>query len=162
MARFKEKIYRFMYGRYGTDQLYSFLMVLFFIVWVCEIVAVMIIPEGTLQNVASITGGVLTTLLLFVMIFRSMSRNIYKRRRENEIYIKSSRAVKRFFSGNTSKKTKSLNRDDAQYIFRDCTKCGSVLRLPRRIGRHKTKCPRCSHSFYVKANKFKYKQQRFY
>ena len=161
MARFKEKLYRFMYGRYGTDQLYSFITVLFFIVWVCEIIAVMIIPEGTLQNVVSIVGGSLTMLLLIVMIYRTMSRNIYKRRRENEIYLKISRAVKRFLSGNISRKTKSLNRDDAQYIFRDCTKCGSVLRLPRRVGRHKTKCPRCSHSFYVKAKSFKYKAPKF-
>jgi phage FluMu protein Com len=161
MARFKEKLYRFMYGRYGTDQLYSFLTVLFFIVWAFEIIAVMIIPEGTLQNIVSIIGGSLTMLLLIVMIFRSMSRNIYKRRRENEIYLKTSRAVKRFFGGNTSRKTKSLNRDDAQYIFRDCTKCGSVLRLPRRVGRHKTKCPRCSHSFYVKAKNFKYKAPKY-
>lgn len=161
MARFKEKIYRFMYGRYGTDQLYSFLMVLFFIVWLCEIIAVAIIPEGVAQGIASVVGAALTTLLIFLMIFRSMSRNIYKRRRENEIYLKASRAVKRFLSFNTSKKTKSFNRDDAQYIFRDCTKCGSVLRLPRRVGRHKTKCPRCSHSFYVKAKKFKYKAPRY-
>lgn len=150
-----------MYGRYGTDQLYSFMMVLFLIVWVLEIIAVAIIPEGLGQAIASVVGGLLTTFLLVTMIARSMSRNIYKRRRENERYLKISRAVKRFFNGNTSKKTKSSNRDDAQYIFRDCTKCGSVLRLPRRVGRHKTKCPRCSHSFYVKAKKFKYKAPKY-
>jgi hypothetical protein len=161
MARFKEKLYRFMYGRYGTDQFYSFLMVLFFIVWGIEIIAVAIIPEGLVQSIVSIAGGVISTLLLVYMVFRSMSRNIYKRRRENERYLKVSRAMKRFFGGNTSRKTQSFNRDDARYIFRDCTKCGSVLRLPRREGRHRTKCPRCSHSFYVKAKKFKYKAPRF-
>ena len=161
MSRFREKIGRFMYGRYGTDQLYSFLMVLFFIVWGLEIIAVAIIPAGRVQDIASIVGAVLTGLLLVLMISRSMSRNIYKRRRENEKYLKASRAVKRFLSFNTSKKTKSFNRDDAQYIFRDCTKCGCVLRLPRRAGRHKTRCPRCSHSFYVKAKEFKYKAPKY-
>ena len=161
MARFRDKVARFMYGRYGTDQLYSFLMVLFFILWVVEIIAVLIIPEGVIQGVVYVIFGVLSTLILVTMIARSMSRNIYKRRRENERYLKMSRATKRFFSFNTSKNTKSFNRDDAQYIFRDCTKCGSVLRLPRRVGRHKTRCPRCSHSFYVKAKAFKYNKSRF-
>ena len=139
MGKFKEKIYRFMYGRYGTDQYYNFLMVLFFVLWVFELIALAIIPEGLIQGVASVVFGTLTTLLLCYMIFRSMSRNIYKRRRENEIYLKCSRAVKRFFSFNTSNRTKSRNRDDAQYIFRDCTRCGSVLRLPRRSGKNPCK-----------------------
>ena len=33
MGKFKEKIYRFMYGRYGVDELYKFSMVVFFILW---------------------------------------------------------------------------------------------------------------------------------
>jgi len=150
-----------MYGRYGTDQLYNFLMVLFFIVWIIEIIAVAIIPEGLVQGIVSVTGSVLMTLIMIWMIYRVMSRNIYKRRRENDRYLKMSRATKRFFTANTSGGTKSFNRDDAQYIFRDCTKCGSVLRLPRREGRHKVKCPRCSHSFYARAKKFKYKAPKY-
>ncbi len=155
MGKFKEKLYRFMYGRYGTDQLYNFLMVLFFILWVVELIVLAIIPEGQLQGILSVVFGLLTTGVIVWMTFRTMSRNIYKRRRENEAYLKASRAVKRFFSFNTSSKTKSRNLDDAQHIFRDCTKCGSVLRLPRREGRHKVNCPRCHNSFYVKAKKYK-------
>ena len=150
-----------MYGRYGTDDLYSFIMIVFVVLWLLEIVAVAIIPEGTVQTVISLSCSILITLLLVWTTFRAMSRNIYKRRRENEIYLKASRAFKRFMSFNTSHRTKSLNRDDAQYIFRDCTKCGSVMRLQRRVGRNKVKCARCSHVFYVKAKKFKYKAPRF-
>jgi hypothetical protein len=155
MGRFKEKLYRFMYGRYGTDQLYNFLMVLFFIVWVIELVVLAVIPEGQLQGILSIVFGLLTTGIIVYMTFRTMSRNIYKRRRENEAYLKASRAAKRFVSFNTASGTKSRNRDDAQYVFRDCTRCGSVLRLPRRVGRHKVSCPRCRNSFFVKAKKYK-------
>ncbi len=161
MGKFKQKLYNFMYGRYGTDQLYSFLMIVFFVLWIAELIAVAVIPEGMGQAIAAVAFGVATFGLLFYMIFRSMSRNIYKRRRENEIYLKASMAVKRFFTFNTSGGTGSFNRDDATYIFRDCTKCGSVLRLQRRQGRHKVKCPRCSHSFYVKAKKFKYKAPKY-
>ena len=80
-----------------------------------------------------------------------------KRRMENAAFMKMWRGVKRFFSANTSKKTKSTNRDDAYYIFRDCTKCGCTLRLPRKVGKHRVKCPRCSHSFKVKAKEYKYR-----
>ncbi|MBQ4090993.1 MAG: hypothetical protein IJC64_01615 [Clostridia bacterium] len=155
MGKFREKLYRFMYGRYGTDQLYSFLMILFFILWVVELVVLAIVPEGQLQGILSIVFGALTMGIILYMTYRCMSRNIYKRRRENEAYLKASRAVKRFFSFNTSGGTKSRNRDDAQYVFRDCTRCGSVLRLPRREGRHKVSCPRCRHSFYVRSGKYK-------
>ena len=157
--KFKEKLYRFMYGRYGADDLYSFLMICFVVTWVAEIITMMIIPNSyaVLKTVLSIVFGVLLVSLATLTTWRAMSRNIAKRRHENEIYLRAMRTTKRFFSFNTSRKTKSLNRDDYSHIFRDCTKCGSVLRLPRREGRHKVKCPRCAHSFYVTARKFKIK-----
>ena len=153
--KFREKMYRFMYGRYGADDLYAFSMIVFAILWVAEIIAMMIIPEGMARDISSIVFAIAIVSLMSWTMFRMMSRNIAKRRRENEIYLKARRATKRFFSFNTSTKTSSLNRDDYMHIFRDCTKCGSVLRLPRRDGRHKVKCPRCSHYFYVKAKKYK-------
>ncbi len=153
--KFKEKMYRFAYGRYGTDDLYSFSMILFAIIWVAEIIAVMIVPEGVAKTVMTFVFGAVIMFLLSWTMFRMMSRNIARRRRENEIYLTARIAVGRFFSFNTSSRTRSANRDDYSYIFRDCTKCGSVLRLPRREGKHKVRCPRCSHEFNVKAKKYK-------
>ena len=153
--RFREKMYRFAYGRYGTDDLYSFSMIVFAIIWVAEIIAVMIVPEGVGKTVMTFVFGAIIMLLLSWTMFRMMSRNIARRRRENEIYLKTRRAVARFLSFNTATRTRSRNRDDYSYIFRDCTKCGSVLRLPRREGKHKVRCPRCSHEFNVKAKKYK-------
>ncbi len=160
MGRFKQKIYRFMYGRYGTDALYNFLTWLNVILILLSFIVTALIPEGPVGAIVSISFSVLIFLIFVWEIFRMMSRNIAKRRRENEIYLKVKGAVKRFFSGNTSRKTRTFNRDDENYIFRDCTRCNSTLRLQRRVGKHKVKCPRCSHSFYVKAKKFKYKKNR--
>lgn len=151
MGRFREKMYRFMYGRYGADDLYKFLMIIFWVLWLAEIIAVMIIPEGVAKAIAQLVFGTLLVALMVWTTYRMMSRNIYKRRRENEIYLKVRADLRRFFSGNTSRRTRSGNRDDSFYIFRDCTKCGCTLRLPRRSGKHSVKCPRCSHSFYVKS-----------
>ena len=151
MRKFKERLYRFFYGRYGTDQLYKFCLVLILVLMVVSLVVQAILNEGIAAAIVSLIFSILTYALLFWMLFRSMSRNIYKRRRENEKYLKISGAVKRFFGGNTSRKTKSGNRDNEYYIFRDCTKCRSTLRLPRKKGKHPVKCPRCAHSFYVRS-----------
>ena len=156
MGRFREKIYRFMYGRYGADALYNFLTWLNVILILLSFVVTAIMPaEGIATAIVSISFSVVITAIFVWDIFRMMSRNIAKRRRENERYLKVSRAIKRFFSANTSRRTKTLNRDDEYYVFRDCTSCGSTLRLQRRVGKHKVKSPRCSHSFYVKAKRFK-------
>ena len=148
MNKFKEKLYRLMYGRYGIDELYKFSLAVFLVLWVAEIIAIAVIPDVGAKRVARLCFSVVITLLMVWMIFRTMSRNIYKRRRENQIYLKAFRAVKRFFSGNTA--SRGSIRDDAYYIFRNCTKCGSTLRLPRRVGKNRVKCPKCGHGFYVK------------
>ena len=151
MGNFREKIYRFMYGRYGTDELYYFLFLLFFVMWIVQLILVAVMPKGLASTVISLVLSVFTFLIILFMIFRTMSRNIYKRRRENDLYIKSRRAISRLLKRNTSRKTKSRNIDTAEYIFRDCTHCGATLRLRRKPGKHKVKCPRCSHVFFVKS-----------
>lgn len=151
MGRFREKLYRFMYGRYGTDELYYFLFISFFVVWIAELITVAFISEEGASRIVSLIFSLVISALIFFMISRTLSKNIYKRRRENEVYLKARREVSRFLSGNTSRKTKSCNFDSADFIFRDCTKCGATLRLPRKKGKHQVKCPRCSHKFYVKS-----------
>lgn len=160
MGKLKEKMYRFMYGRYGTDNLYNFITWFTIAIILLDMIVVACIPEGTLRAIISVCFSVVIMLLFVWNISRTMSKKIAKRRRENERYLKISRAIKRFFSGNMSRGTKTFNRDDATYVFRDCTKCGSTLRLPRREGKNRVKCPRCSHSFTVKAKKYNYKKQR--
>ena len=158
MGRFKEKLYRFMYGRYGTDNLYNFLTVTLIILILSEYIVIAVVQSEPARTIVSISFSILISLVFVFMTFRMMSRNIYKRRQENERYLKAKRWAKRVFSFNTSRKTQSFNRDDVSHIFRDCTMCGSVLRLPRKAGRHKVRCPRCSHVFYVKAKKYKVKR----
>ena len=45
MNKFKEKLYRLMYGRYGIDELYKFSLLVFFVLWIAEIIAVAVIPD---------------------------------------------------------------------------------------------------------------------
>ncbi len=149
-----------MYGRYGADELYNFLTYFNITLILVNLIFTAFMPEGIAKTIVMIIFSIAITGIFFWEIFRMMSKNIAKRRRENERYLKIKMAIKRFFTGNTSRGTKTMNRDDASFVFRDCTKCGSTLRLPRRAGKHKVKCPRCSHSFYIKAKAFNYKKNK--
>ena len=131
--RFKEKLVRFMMGRYGTDQLNSFILV-----------AVMIV---ILINVF-VNSFVLTLVYLLLWgwsLFRSMSRNIYKRRLENETFLKLFKPVKNQFN-----LMKNKHRDRNTHVYRKCPKCKAVLRLPKKKGEHTVRCPKCGERFEVK------------
>lgn len=150
-SKFMEKFYRFMYGRYGNDQLNMFLSVLSIALAVCSIVLQIVIPNPVAKNVVFYSMLAVVVGLFVITICRTMSKKIHNRRVENGRFIHFSRALKRFFTFNTSSKTASHNKDTDLYIFRDCTKCSATLRLPRKKGRNRVKCPKCSHSFYVKS-----------
>lgn len=144
-----------MYGRYGVDNLYRFCNILILSLFVISLTLSFVIRN---EIVLAWTNLIIFTLEIFLIVWsisRMFSKNIYKRRRENEIYLKMSSAIKRFFKLNTSTKSKSGNKDSYQCIFRDCTKCQATLRLPYKKGRNRVKCPRCGHRFYVKAKKIK-------
>ena len=162
MEKFKEKFIRFMYGRYGVyglDDLYKFLSYSSIVLIILAFIASTVTPVGPARLIvsSSFTGVIL--LIAGFNMFRFLSKNIVARRKENERFVRLKKALKRFFTLNTSYGTRSANRDGETLIFRDCTYCGSILRLPRRKGRNKVKCPRCSKSFYVSAGKYNQKKK---
>ena len=88
----------------------------------------------------------LITWLLFVyIIWRMMSRNHYKRRRENEVFLKIFNSVKVRFK---------LFFDRIRYVrsarFRRCKHCKAIIKLPVKRGKHSVKCPKCTKSFDVR------------
>ena len=73
---------RFMYGRYGFDQLGRFLFALAFVFWVlCFFVR--FLPW---QFLYAMFSGI-NTALYIVAFFRILSKNTYKRTLENEKYL---------------------------------------------------------------------------
>lgn len=155
MGKFQQKMYRFMYGRYGVDKLYSFCTILIIIALFVNLITSIFIKDVTVRFWVSTAIMVFDVLILIWSTFRFLSKNIAKRRRENERFIAMTRALARFFSFNTSRRSKSGNADTVQFVFRDCTKCGATLRLPRKAGKNSVKCPRCSHKFKVIVKKLK-------
>lgn len=131
---FKEKMYRFMMGRYGVDALYNFLMII-------DIILVIINAF-----VSSFFISILIFLVVFYSLFRVFSRNISKRQAENQRYLNIKWKITSFF-GSLFKSKKTS--DKKTHVFRICPSCKAKIRLPRKKGPHKVRCPRCQVLFDV-------------
>jgi hypothetical protein len=130
MGNIKEKLARFMYGRYGMDELSYGLFGLYFVLLIVN----------AFTNIKLL--GILIWTSLIVMMFRTLSRNIYKRRMENEKFMKIWKPFK-------SKGSLTIRRlkEIKTHRYRKCPHCKSVLRLPRKTGKHTVNCPRCNKEF---------------
>lgn len=134
MGKFKNKAVGFFYGRYGNDTLNKVLTAIY-LVW---LIAFTIVDIFVKSIVFSIVGWVLTIILFVIVTSRMMSRNIVKRRRENEKFCG-------FF-----KLRRNKFRDRKTHVYRKCKSCKSVLRLPKAKGKHFVVCPKCKNRFQVK------------
>jgi predicted membrane protein len=121
---------RFMYGRYGQDDLNRFLTVLSLIFLVTAI-----FTQWAILNS-------LTMVLLIFCIFRMFSRNTEKRGRENLAYLNAKGKVTGFF-----KRKKSRLSQTKTYRFYKCPSCKQQLRVPKGKGRINIRCPKCQMSF---------------
>lgn len=133
--KFRENIIRFMGGRYGNDQLGIASMVL------C---LVLIIVNGFVRS------AILYALIMAIMIwslYRSMSKKIYDRRRENEWFLGIIGKVRSFFNLQKRKFT-----DRKTHVYRTCPNCKKTLRLPKRKGSHTVCCPCCHNDFSCKVH----------
>ena len=130
---FVQRVARFMYGRNGYDSLSRAMLV------VCMTLAVV---NVFFRSVILI--GV-ETALIACATFRVLSKNLYRRGRENAAYCK--------LAGKVSKPFKLLKnkwRDRKTHVYRKCPHCKNVLRLPKSRGRHTVNCPCCHRRFDVK------------
>ena len=130
----KEKIYRFMMGRYGIDELYVFLMII----------------DVVLGVINAFLSSFLISLLVFLTViyalFRVFSRNVSKRQAENRKFLNIKWKIGSFFSSIFKSKKTS---DKKTHVFRICPSCKAKIRLPRKKGPHKVRCPRCQVLFDV-------------
>lgn len=131
MENFKAKVARFMYGRYGIDQMYQVLV----------LAALILIVANTF--IRSPIISVLSWMVLIWMLYRTLSRDITKRRSENERLLKIWNSIKGSTCFRRIKEFKTRR-------FRKCPHCKAVLRLQRKTGKHTVKCPRCHKEFEIR------------
>ena len=125
----KEKLQRFMSGRYGYDNLSRFLSVLALIVF---ILGTLLLPP--ISNFAFV--------LLIICYFRMFSRNIYKRANENMIYLQIRKKILKGFSS-TVIHVKNRNT----HCFFRCPSCRQEVRVPKGKGKISITCPKCHTIF---------------
>ena len=135
-----EKVRKFMYERYGIDDLYCFLFGI--CIFLCFLNIFM------KNNII----GLLELIVFFYAFFRLFSKNGNARRKENRMYLNMKEKIKRPFE------VIIKNRKDKEHIYKKCRKCKTILKfpLPAKRGMKIAKCPKCQNciSFYA----FKYQK----
>lgn len=129
--KFREKVARFMAGRYGVDQLNKDLL------WFYLILAILSMFVPYLQF--------LTLACMIWMFFRMFSRNVQKRWAENNKYMIYRNKVTGWFG-----LQKRRWNDRKTHRYRKCPHCKATVRLPYKKGNHTVGCPRCRKDFQVK------------
>ena len=81
--RLREMLAKFFYGRCGMDRLNIFLFLVYFILWILGNIFSMISGLRVLYFVVYF----INLALLFTILFRALSRNIYKRQSEKLLKI---------------------------------------------------------------------------
>jgi len=135
MGKIKNAFYRFMYGRYGNDTLNSVLMLTYCVFIFAYIIVSMFVEINPFVYLAYLFA---TWTLIGFTFFRMMSKNITKRRAENQKFTG-------FF-----KLGRNKWRDRKTHVYRKCPSCKVVLRLPKSKGKHNVVCPKCRNRFEVR------------
>ncbi|MBP3305208.1 MAG: hypothetical protein J6L24_04490 [Oscillospiraceae bacterium] len=125
MKRIGLWIRNFMAGRYGVDKLSTVIL------WVA--VAVMLISLFIPVASVKLILMVVYNALMFWAIFRSLSRNTYKRYQENRRFLLTLERIR-----------------DRKHRYFTCPKCRQPVRVPRGKGKIAITCPRCKERFIRK------------
>ena len=88
---FRQKIMQFMQGRYGGDEFSRFL----------SISAIIVMFLSYIKPIRMIS--ILSLVLIGLSVFRTLSKNIYKRKVERDKYLKIKFKVKDYFTLNKNK-----------------------------------------------------------
>ncbi len=133
-VRFRERIQRFMYGRYGVDSLSQ---------WMTYFVLALIILNLFLR---SFVVSILEFLLLAASMFRMLSKNIAKRSRENARFLK----IKGKAAG-WLRREKNIMAQRKDFHIYTCPNCRQKIRIPKGKGKIKISCPKCRTEFIKKS-----------
>lgn len=130
----KEKLIRFMAGRYGFDSFGKATLIAALIV---------MILSGLFESAIL---SLLSWALIIYTYFRLFSRNIYRRSAENQAYLAKTRRIRTWFNSQ-----KSLMAQRKTHHIYKCPTCHQKIRVPRGKGRIEIRCPKCQTRFIKKS-----------
>lgn len=129
----REKLQRFMWGRYGNDNLNQVLMAFAMVSLVISL----------------FFRGPFYLLALIAMIyayFRMFSRNIAKRSAENQWFLRKTQKLR----AGLQKKKREMGQRKHYHIYK-CPSCKQKIRVPRGRGRIAITCRKCGTEFIKKS-----------
>ena len=124
MEKIKAWFRHFMLGRYGTDKLNMWLLGIG-----CGLSLLALLVPQPVRYVLTL----LSQALLIWAIFRTLSRNTYKRYQENRKFLQLMDRIK-----------------DREHRYFDCPRCRQQVRVPRGKGKIAITCPKCREKFIKK------------
>lgn len=134
----RERIARYMQGRYGVDSLSKFLLV-------CGMLAVFgatLFDNPTAMGICNLLGW----LIIVYCYFRLFSRNITKRYAENQAFLAKTYKIRSFF-----RRQKEMLKQRKIYHIYKCPGCRQKIRIPRGKGKIEIRCPKCGETFIKKS-----------
>lgn len=134
----REKMTRFMQGRYGVDSLSKFLLVCGLVV----VFATAFIDSPHISSLFNLLGWV----IVIYCYFRLFSRNVTKRYAENQTFLTKTYRIRCFFA-----RQKELLKQRRVYHIYQCPGCRQKIRIPRGKGKIEVRCPKCGTTFIKKS-----------
>jgi len=113
---------QFMAGRYGTDKLNMAIL--------CVGLAFTFLSMLLPPVIGKLIFTTVSYVCMFLAIFRSLSRNIYKRYEENRKFLLFFQKLK-----------------DKDHRYYNCPRCRQQVRVPKGKGKIAITCPKCKEKF---------------
>ena len=120
--KLRTALQRFMAGRYGTDKLNMAIL--------CTGLAFSLLASLLPGPLLKLICTVASYVLMFLAIFRTLSRNIYKRYEENRKFLVFFQKIK-----------------DKDHRYYTCPRCRQQVRVPKGKGKISITCPKCREKF---------------
>ncbi|NLJ79450.1 MAG: hypothetical protein GX335_00275 [Firmicutes bacterium] len=133
-AKLKFRIQRFTYGRNGVDELTVAVLALSLVVTFLAII--FNLPRLRFFYYIS----------LAIAVYRTLARDLLKRRRENEFLLEKTRLL-----SSRWRRQKQIFQERKTHRHFRCPSCGQTLRVPKGRGKIKIKCPQCGQQFDAKS-----------
>ena len=134
--KFRCAVARFMYGRNGMDQMNQALLRGYLVILVAQLIFSLL----RLWIPARICESLLWVLMVFIL-FRMFSKNLTKRRAENQKF------MGWIWKARNNAAGAKARRADKEHKYFTCPNCKTALRVPRGHGKVNIVCRKCGTSF---------------
>ena len=131
--KLQNALYRFMYGRNGSDQLNIALLVVYLAVWIVGSLLASLLGSSILYTIVNF----LMSALAVIIFWRMLSKNLAKRRAENAKFLAWWYPFKNKLRG---MKQRSADKDHKYFT---CRTCKTICRVPAGKGKIVITCPKC-------------------